>query len=247
MNPWVIIVIVAALAYVALGLVVGLNQKSFLYFPTHRAAEPPLRPWIVDGETIGYGRTVAQPAAVWLMTHGNGGQASNRAYVLPRMSAADSLYVLEYPGYGARAGSPSKESMNAAALAAYRALRREFPQTPICVLGESIGSGPASYLASASPPPDKIILVVPFDTLADVASARMPFLPVRLLLRDRWDNIAALASYPGPLEIYGALDDRIIGFAHAKNLSAQLKTSQFVPIEGGHNSWASSGRVKIAR
>ncbi len=236
-----------AAAYVALCVWVGLNQQSLLYFPGHSTANTPLLPWIVNGETIGYSRPVTQPGTVWLMTHGNGGQAGDRAYVLRRMSRADSLYVLEYPGYGLRAGSPSRDTMNAAALAAYQALRREFPGTPVCVLGESIGSGPAAYLGSVSAPPDKIILVVPFDTLANVASRRMPFLPVRLLLRDNWDNIAALKSYAGPIEIYGAINDHIIHFDHAKKLAAQLKIAEFVAIEGGHNDWSVSDRVKIER
>lgn len=138
-------------------------------------------------------------------------------------------------------------TINTAALAAYQALRREFPGKPIGILGESIGSGPASFLASASPAPDKIILVVPFDTLADVAARHFPFLPVRLMLRDRWDNIAALRNYPGPIDIYGALDDEIINFAHAKNLSARIPAARFTAIEGGHNSWSASPQVKISR
>jgi len=115
------------------------------------------------------------------------------------------------------------------------------------VLGESIGSGPASYLGSVSAPPDKIILVVPFDTLANVASAHMPFLPVRLLLRDNWDNISALKTYTGPIEIYGAINDGIIDFKHAKNLAARLNTAKFIALEGGHNDWSASERVRIER
>ena len=244
-RPWLILGGGAALAYLAVCLLVGLNQRSLLYFPTHSAAATQLRPWSIDGETIGYRHTVPAPNTVWLMTHGNGGQAANRAYVLPRLSPADSFFVLEYPGYGLRTGSPSKNAMNAAALAAYQALRREFPGTPVCALGESIGSGPASYLGTVSTPPDKIILVVPFDTLANVAAHRMPFLPVRLLLRDNWDNVTALKSYPGPVEIYGAIDDSIIPFEHAKNLAAQLPTATFIPLEGGHNDWSTSPRVRV--
>lgn len=246
-RVWAITGGLIAAAYIALCALVGLKQRSLLYFPSHSTANTPLEPWTVGGEIIGYSRTVAPPKTVWLMTHGNGGQADGRAYVLQRMSRTDSLYVLEYPGYGLRAGSPSKETMNAAALAAYEALRREFPGTPVGVLGESIGSGPASYLGSLSHPPDKIILVVPFDTLANAAAGHMPLLPARLLLRDRWDNIAALRSYSGPLEIYGAINDRIIRFDHAKNLAAHLPTAKFIALEGGHNDWSASARVRIER
>ena len=244
---WLALTALAVLGYGAICLFVGLNQRSLLYFPSHTTTPTHLAPWTINGEIIGYCRSVARPHAVWLMTHGNGGQAGARAYVLPRMSPADSLYVLEYPGYGLRAGSPSQSTINAAALAAYQALRREFPTTPVCVLGESIGSGPASYLGSITAPPDKIILVVPFDALANVAAARMPFLPARLLLQDRWDNIAALQSYAGPVEIYAAPDDHVITFSHAKNLADHLKAAKFIAIEGGHNDWSTSPRVRIER
>lgn len=94
-------------------------------------------------QTLGYCREVPQPRTGWLMTHGNAGQASHRGYVLSCLAATDSLYVLEYPGFGQRVGTPSRESMNAAAGQAYQALRAAFPRTPVGVIGESIGSGPA--------------------------------------------------------------------------------------------------------
>ncbi len=238
---------VPAAVYAALCVFVGLGQRSLLYYPTHHAADPAMLPWTVNGETIGFHRSAPSPQTIWLMMHGNGGQASDRTYVLPQMAPTDALYVLEYPGYGRRDGQPSLPTINAAALAAYQALRREFPGKPIGILGESIGSGPASFLASASPAPDKIILVVPFDTLANVAARHFPFLPVRLMLRDRWDNIAALSNYAGPVEIYGALDDSIIPYDHAKNLAAQLPSAKWIAIEGGHNSWSASPKVKISR
>lgn len=247
LRRWVKVAIVPGSAYLMLCLFVGFAQRSLLYFPTHEAAESALLPWSLNGETIGFCRPVNEPKTVWLMFHGNGGQAADRSYVLPKIPPSDSLYVLEYPGYGSRGGSPSKESINAAALTAYRALQRVFPSTPIGVIGESIGSGPASSLASVPLPPAKIILAVPFDTLANVAARRFPFLPVRMLLLDRWDNIAALQTYPGPIEIYAAIDDEIIDFAHAKNLSAQLPAAKFTAIEGGHNTWSSSSRVRIER
>ena len=68
---------------------------------------------------------------------------------------------------------------------------------------------------------------------------------MRLLLRDNWDNVTALKSYPGPVEIYGAIDDSIIPFEHAKNLAAQLPTAKFIPLEGGHNDWSTSPRVRV--
>jgi surfactin synthase thioesterase subunit len=179
------------------------------------------------------------------MMHGNAGQAADREYVLNCMSNQDSLYVLEYPGYGRREGNPSMESMNRAASEAYQLLRKQNQNTPVCVLGESIGSGPACSLAREKTSPDKIVLVVPFDTLASVASSRFFFLPVRLLLRDDWDNVESLKHYAGPIEIFGATGDEIVPVEHAKALARQVAGAHFTALAGGHNDWSENNQVKI--
>lgn len=136
-------------------------------------------------------------------------------------------------------------SINRAATHAYEALRLKFPHIPVCIAGESIGSGPASFLAMNPHPPDKIVLILPFDTLSNVAAAHYPNLPVRLLLRDSWNNIASLRDYNGPLEIIGARADTIIPMQHAKDLAASKPSAIFHEIEGGHNDWADGLKVKI--
>ena len=181
------------------------------------------------------------------MMHGNAGQAADRDYVLRCLPDQDSLYVLEYPGYGLREGSPSLDSMNQAASAAYQLLRSRNPNTPVCVLGESIGSGTACALARETIPPDKIVLVVPFDSLANVASRQFPFLPVRLMLHDAWNNVESLSHYSGPVEIFGAIDDAIIPIEHAKALAGQIRVAQVIAIAGGHNDWSKGDQVKIKR
>jgi hypothetical protein len=137
--------------------------------------------------------------------------------------------------------------MNQAAVEAYRLLRSRNPNTPVCVLGESIGSGPACALARETPPPDKIVLVVPFDTLANVACQHFPCFPVRYMLWDRWDNVECLKAYRGPLEIFAAEGDTIIPIQLARALARQVGKGQFTPIPGGHNDWPEAREVKIRR
>ena len=233
--------------YLVLVTVVYFCQRSMLFFPTHTTPSTRLTPWSDGSRTIGYCREVPNARTVWLMMHGNAGQAADRDYVLSRMSDQDSLYVLEYPGYGLRDGKPSLESINQAASDAYHILRLQRQNTPVCVLGESIGSGPACVLAGEKVAPDKIVLVVPFDSLVNVASERFYFLPVRLMLRDTWNNVEALRHYAGPVEIFGATDDSIIPVEHAKALARQIASAHFTAISGGHNDWSVNNEVKITR
>lgn len=231
--------------YLVVVVTVYFRQRSMIFFPSHTARSTTLTPWFEDGMTIGYCREAPRARAIWLMMHGNAGQAADRDYVLLRMSERDSLYVLEYPGYGSRLGSPSRESLNQAASEAYRLLRSRHPDTPVCVLGESLGSGPACSLARELTPPNKIVLVVPFDSLANVASERFFFLPVRLMLRDAWDNVESMKHYTGPVDIFGADQDLIIPVAHARALARQIPGAQFIEITGGHDDWSMLAQVII--
>jgi uncharacterized protein len=239
----IVIVVLIAFAIVALGCIAF--QRKLLYYPSHHHDQFGLSEWKYEGQLIGYAREVSSPKNVWLLLHGNGGQASDRVYALPSFSRQDSVFILEYPGYGLRPGSPSRSYINAAAQQAYAALRSSFPGTPVCVVGESIGSGPASTLAQSNHPPDKIVLIVPFDILAEVAAHHYPFLPVRLFLLDNWNNIESLKGYTGPVEIFGARNDTIIPIVHARTLAESTPYSKLHEISGGHNDWATGGQVRI--
>jgi pimeloyl-ACP methyl ester carboxylesterase len=246
MNGKLIVLSVIATVLVLL-LAAGCSslERKLLFYPSHRPADGKLAPWTRNGEVIGFTRIVDSPQNVWLLLHGNGGQAADRAYALPSFSAGDSVYILEYPGYGTRVGVPSRKAFDQAAKEAYLFLRETYPRLPVCVAGESIGSGPASSLAGLAHPPDKLVLIVPFDRLSLVAKDHLPSLLVGLILTDDWNNVAALSAYKGPVEIFGAENDTIIPVTHAKALAAALPAAKFHLIEGGHNEWSQPGRVKI--
>ena len=241
----IVVLIVSAVAIAFLAGGCSSIERKLLFFPTHRTADSGLKPWTKAEDLIGYAREVDAPKNVWLLLHGNAGQASDRAYAIPSFSTEDSVYILEYPGYGNRKGKPSKESFNRAAKEAYVYLREKHPTIPVCVVGESIGSGPATSLAKVSKPPDKLVLIVPFDKLSLVAKEHVPSFLVSLALRDNWDNVEALSDYRGGVEVYGAEGDEVIPVRHAKALAAAVGSSKFVMIKGGHNEWAEQGKVRI--
>jgi uncharacterized protein len=233
------VALAAAIVYAGIVGVVAFAQRSLLYFPTRgEVSGGPFAPWIESGDVWGACRKVAQPSAVWLVTHGNAGQAAHRGYVLDVLPKDASVYVLEYPGYGERSGAPSRTSIDAAARAAYRRLRELHPGVPMCVFGESIGSGPAAVLAREEPAPDAIVLVTPFGALADVAADAFPWLPVSLILQDDWDNGAALADYRGTLVILAAEHDDVIPIEHARTLAARLAKAELRVLPCGHNDWS---------
>ena len=220
-------------------------QRKALFYPTHHDRDNGLERWLHDGVLIGFARQVPEPVNIWLFLHGNDGQAADRAYALGAFSERDSVFIMEYPGYGARAGKPSRRTIDGAAREAFELLRTRFPGKPLCVAAESIGSGPASTLARAKVAPDKLVFIVPFDNLKSVAKDHVRYLPVGLLLAGSWDNVAALADYEGPIEVYGAERDEVIPVGHARTLAASRPQAQFHLIPGGHNSWPNQRAVRI--
>lgn len=222
-RPWIRLVRTALLAYVAVLVLFATFQRRMIYFPT-RAAQSALlaeaarigvEPWREDGGgLIGWVvRARSQPARCRVLVfHGNAGLALHRTYYADGFgSAMDAdVYLLEYPGYGARAGSPSEAALLDAGERALRQLAREAP-SPVILVGESIGSGVAAGVAARAPElVAGIVFITPMSSLADVAAYHYPFLPVRLFLADRYPVVEWLRSYRGPIAVTLAEDDEVI-------------------------------------
>ena len=217
---------IAILVWLGLLAFLALSQQSMIYFPSNHdpaslaraASGQGFEPWKnSQGEVIGY-RSLPSPAdtrppVAILLCHGNAGYAMHRADYASRLRAAApghavSLYLLEYPGYGARTGRPSQESFLAAASEAVTGIPE---QVPVIVLGESIGTGVAAATAAAHP--DRIqglLLLTPFDSLANVAQHHYPILPVRWILRDQYRSAEWLRKFQGPVVIILAAKDTIV-------------------------------------
>ena len=95
------------------------------------------------------------------------------------------------------------------ALAIFDHAKGRHPEGEITVIGRSLGSGVASYVA-AERPVSKLVLVTPFDSLAAVAAGHYPWLPVDWLLQDRYDAGRHLADFTGPLLVIRAGNDRVV-------------------------------------
>jgi len=203
-------------------------QRRLIYFPRTippTLAEPAAAvlgfvPWRnTSGQIIGWKLPAsAPPVASVLITHGNAGCAIDRGYFAgPIHEAAPvDVFVLEYPGYGAREGSPGKSSLLAAGEEALGLLTNGLPQY---LVGESIGAGVACHLAGTHPVEVAgVVLFAPYHDLAAVAQRRMPFLPAYFLLADRFQPAKDLTRYHGPVKMVVAGSDEIIPASHGQRL-----------------------------
>ncbi len=237
--------------YYAVALVlITLLQRRMVYHPTKLApkeaeglaAQSGFRPWKNSrGETIGW--HLPHPGGsngAVLVVHGNSGCAAERDYLAAPIRAAGAIdvFVLEYPGFGARGGSPTMKSLLAAADEAFGLLSN---RSPLYVVSESLGTGMSAHLAKQYR--DRVSGVhffVPYNNLVSVAKRRQPIFPVSLLLWDQYAPDEWLADYHGPAGFALAGLDRDIPPALGQKLFDSYRgPKKLWMFEGaGHNDVA---------
>ncbi len=212
---------VGAGVYFGAIILVFVGQRRLLYQPSKIpfeagikfAATKGFEPWRNQaGDYIGWKKVSSTNTsrAQILVVHGNAGSAIDRlnyADGLQSFLPAD-VFILEYPGYGARTGSPSQQHFFAAADEALAGMKTS---PPVYLLGESLGTGVAAYLAGTHPDTIAgVLLLAPYHHLGEVAASHLPFLPVSLLLLDRYPAAKYLANYHGPVAVIVAGNDTIV-------------------------------------
>lgn len=249
------IIRVLVLGYLGTLLFLAGCQRHYIYYP-QRAGEDDLlaeaerygaEAWR-DGSDRLIGWKVLAPLGSGplrraLVFHGNAGMAMHRSYYAEGLQSAAgderwAVYILEYPGYGSREGTPGEDAFYEAARSALGELLAAQDES-VLLIGESLGSGVASRMAAEYPEEvDGLLLVTPFTTLADVGARHFRWLPVRLLLRDRYDNVSALREYGGPVAVLLAARDEVIPAELGKELYDGYDGSKKLWIQegSGHNT-----------
>lgn len=173
-----------------------------------------------------------------LFFHGNAGNISHRMEKLALLRAAGaSVLLLDYRGYGASGGQPSERGLYQDAEAAWEFLTgtKKIPAGEVVLYGESLGCGVAVELATRVPV-GGVILEAPFTSIADVGREFYPFLPVRWMVRNRFENLAKIGRVRAPLLVLHSRQDEIFGFHHAERLfAAAAEPKRLVELAGGHN------------
>ncbi len=187
------------------------------------------------------GSAEAATAPVVLVAQGNGGNRGGRVDLARALTRHDiSVLLFDYRGYGGNPGEPTEEGLARDVRAAYDYLvsERGVPRERLFYFGESLGCGVVSQLATEHPPAG-MLLRSPFPDLAAVASEHYPWLPVRLLLKDRYpvaDNVSALDDVP-MVVVYGT-DDSIVPPALSEQVAAAADARRVVVEGAAHNDRA---------
>lgn len=238
------LLLLAALGYAGICAYFFIAQRSMLYYPTAEANSREATALFVDtGEaTIKVWRVGANSRNALLYF---GGNAEDVAQSINEFQAAlpnFTLYFVNYRGYGGSGGSPSEHGFFHDALHLFDEIASR--HGAVSVLGRSLGSAVATMLASERDV-DRLILITPFDSIASIAQAHYRWLPVSLLVRDKFDSAARAAAVTCPTLILIASADEVIPRQHTDNLVDALAHAPLTVIEISgttHNSIGSAPR-----
>jgi pimeloyl-ACP methyl ester carboxylesterase len=225
-------------------------QNKFLYFPepqwpaTQALEYENMKLWQAtdkDYQGLIAAHEAPAPNGTIVLFHGNGGTALDRGfYFEPLMKLGFRVVLAEYPKYGGRPGKVGEKPFVATGMETVRLAYEQYGD-PLYLVGESLGCGVAAAIAKqTSVPIAGIILITPWDTLASVAKSLFPFLPVQLVLTDKYDSIKNLQAFKNKISVIGAERDEVLPIKHAVNLYNALPEGlkrMWIIKGAGHNDW----------
>lgn len=228
-------------------LFIFLEQKS-LYYPEKKISGTPKDLGIVyedvyfktsDGQTLNGWFTPAKGAEVTVLyCHGNAGNICDRLHKVQFFHELGmNFFIYDYRGYGLSSGTPSEKGLYKDAQAAYDYLlsRPDVDKDKIVIYGKSLG-GPVAADLCLNRKASALILEGSFASLAKRAQQLYPFLPMKLLVTQKYDTVAKVKNLRIPKLIAHGRQDEVISFNHGEILfEAAAEPKKFLPFKGGHN------------
>jgi len=242
--------VLSVLALIVYGITIGVMlgvEPSLVFMPTKPDQEWNAKPCAeiqdvafstADGQMNAWYLPAENPDIALLICHGTSGNLSCRGQGMPdcRQRYNASVLVFDYPGYGKSDGEPTEAGCYNAADAAYDWLITEkgFKPENVVIYGESLGGGVAVDLASRRQH-GALILVNTFASLPEVAQRMYRWLPVTLLMHNRFDSEAKIARCHAPVFITHGTADRVIPVSHSVRLFAKANNPKNYLLREGQD------------
>ncbi len=257
-HPMMILAVLAGV-YVLVCLVAFVFQKRLVFFPDPTIVANPKQAGMSyrdvfidtkDGLRLhGWFVPSVESDLVLLFFHGNAGNISHRLESIRIFHDLGlSVFIIDYRGFGRSDGSVGEAGTYEDARAAYRFLVEKENIVPenIVFFGRSLGGAVAVDLATEFLPRG-LILESCFPSLADVGARAYPLLPVRQLIRIRYDSTDRISRVECPTLVIHSREDEIVPFELGKRLyDLAPGPKQLLEIRGGHNGgFVESGALYI--
>ena len=233
------------IAYIVVIIFVYFYQRNLLYHPSENNYqndtiqfnyqeifikvndEIKLKSWIINKDLKNFKTLV--------FFHGNAGDLSNRIYKLNELDKLNiNILLISWRGFSGNEGYPTEKNLYEDAEAAIKWLnKKKVSNSQIILYGESLGTGVAVEIASKNNF-ISIILESPFTSIENSAKIYYPYLPVKFLLKDRYDSISKIKKINSPILVMHGRKDDIVPFFMGKKLfeiANSPKDSYFTDID----------------
>ena len=228
----------AIIAYLVLLIFIYFYQRNLLYLPSENNYQNDkiqfsyeeifikvddkitLKSWLINKDFKEFKTLV--------LFHGNAGDLSNRIYKLNELNKLDiNILLISWRGFSGNKGSPTEKNLYEDAEAAIKWLNeKKVENNQIILYGESLGSGVAVEIGKKNNF-NGIILESPFTSVENSAKIYYPYLPVKFLLKDRYDSINKIDKIRTPILIMHGKKDDIIPFSMGKELFEKANNPKY--------------------
>lgn len=248
MHPAIRYILIIVIVYAAYCALLFFLQRHML-FPRHMTVAPDLkshqsaieRIWLplgadkVEAWLLPADDTFTQSKKpLIIFAHGNGELIDFWAAELKSFTRMGMhVLLVEYPGYGRSGGKPSQASIAEVFIKAYDKVvqRPDVDPRKVILLGRSVGGGAVCTLANQRPSAALILM----SSFTSVRFFARQYLAPGFLVRDPFDNLAAVRAYPKPVLIIHGRHDEIIPFKHGQALHRAARQGHLVVYNSGHN------------
>jgi len=231
-------VIILAFAYISICIYMYAMQRNILYRP-HVIRPPLVEKLNAKIQEVEIPSTDNVRLKSWfyknnqnkytvLFLHGNNGNLETRIYKINEFKDLNLNYlIISWRGFNGNNGAPTEQGLYDDARSAIKWLEKNnIPKNRIILYGESLGTGVVAEVAQN----EKFVAVVleaPYTSIVDVAKIRYPYLPVNLLLKDKFLTIEKMKNISAPVfVVHGILDGQIPVYMGKKVLD-EVKSKKY--------------------
>ena len=232
LNSFIVLIII----YLLIVLLITFYQRKLLYHPgennyldqntlNHEVKKVYISS---DEKLIGWYFEKNKNFKTLLFFHGNAGKIDNRIYKLNEFSKMNINYLIfAYRGFSGNNGKPSENGLYQDARAAKMWLNNnKIEDKQIILYGESLGTAVALDLAKDIDFAG-LILESPFTSMTKLAKKYYPYLPVKILLRHKYNSISKLKSVKSPILVMHGKKDKIVPFNMGLNIYKNANSPKF--------------------
>lgn len=204
------------LAYLSVCLLLYFSQRSYIYYPADRNSDvPSFTLHREDADIVVSTNNLRSNRAV-LYFGGNAEDVSRSIALLSRSFPGAAIYAMHYRSYGGSTGDPAERDLVADGTALLKLVERTHPG--VSVVGRSLGSGVAVQVAAAGTI-ERLVLVTPYNSIAELAAERFKLFPTGLILRDKYESWRHAGNLQAPTTIIIAANDQIIPYESSMRLA----------------------------